>query len=294
MKYYLKMLLVLLLISSCQKEETIDSGSNYNQSNSTSYSIDHLGLSANKLETHIKTDNARAIHLVGDDTLLLVHSRNTESVETYVLKTAGAIQTGEWVSSFSTVDYIGTTSQGSNGHGIFIKPESLDRVWLFNRTEIWQFDLLTPGDMTSASNTGYKDLSEIVERGHDLFFAPNGEYIYIDDRNAAAVHQFLLNDNWDINTMEIYYSLDISNRHEAVRSVTFDAEGIQFFLLDTGMKELQAYTLTTPWSLNSATFKSAKTVEHDNPRGFSWNSSGTKAYIMNTSTGTIYQYDTQD
>lgn len=291
MNYYYILLCILLMVYGCQKEDAVNSDPN-NQSNSIAFSVDDLVISNHKLETHSKTENARAIHLVGDDTLLLVHSRNTASVETYILKIAGAIQSGEWVSSFSTSDYIGTTSQGSNGHGIYIKPESLDRAWLFNRTEIWQFDLSNPGDMTSASNSGYKDLSGIVERGHDIFFDPIGEFIYIDDRNAEAVHQFSLLDHWNINDMEFYYSLDLSNRHEAVRGVSFDTEGKQLFLLDTGLKELQAYSLSSAWNLSSATFSLAKNLVHDNPRGFSWNKNGTKAYIMNTSTGTIHQYNT--
>jgi hypothetical protein len=277
---------VTILLLACKKEKE---GQENLNNNVHPYDVSTLAPTGNSLNTSNKTNNARDIQLIGDS-LLFIHSRGTNTVESYKLHSIGAINSASHFNTFFTADYIGTTSQGNNGHGIYIKPNDLSKMWLFNRTEIWEFHFESPGDLSSVNFSDYLDLSDYIERGHGIFFNPTGGLLYVDDRNKEMIHQFTLNENWSISGFNNYKNINISSFQEAVRSVKFNPEGDQMYLLDTSLKEIIKFNLTTPWQVESATFSKKKSVNISNPRGFTWNSDGTKAYIMNTDDGVIYEY----
>lgn len=280
---------ILFLVFGCKKENENNLNDSENP-NFPHFEISTLTTSGKFLNTSSYTNNARDIELVGDS-ILYVHSRGTNSVESFVFSINSDINSATHKSTFSASDFIGTTNQGTRGHGIYIKKDDLSKMWLFNRTEIWEFNFEKAGDLNSVTYSDYLDLSEYVERGHGIYFHPNGKQLYIDDRNKEMIHQFTLSNNWSISDFENYKNLSISNYQQAVRSISFNSEGDKMFLLDTSLKEILAFKLSTPWQINSASFNEKISVNISNPRGFTWNSNGTQAYIMNTDTGTVYEFE---
>lgn len=255
------------------------------------YDIYYLVETDKKLDTSNETKNARTIDLIGSDTLLFVHSRETATVLTYTLEEAGDISTAVLSSTFDTSDYLGTKEQESKGHGIYVQRDALDRVWLFNRTEVWQFDLPIAGNMQSAIPSGYNDLSDRVQRGHDIDFSLEGDRFFVDDRNSESVFQYTVKEPWDINSIEYDYELDISETHSAVRGVEFRPDGKRMYLLDTSKKEIQQFVLSEAWELRSAVFEKSYLLNTENPRGFTWNRDGTKAYVMDATSGVVSQFN---
>lgn len=256
------------------------------------WNVSQLTESGKTLDTSDKTSNTRCMVLVDNDTRLFVHARGTRNVITYDLSVPGDLSSARFINEFDTSPYLGTGTQSESvGHGIYVKRDTMDRVWLWNRTEVWQFDLSTPGDMTTAVKSGYKDLSAYVTRGHGIYFRPDGEIFYVEDRGQAKVHQFSVSEAWDIETLEWAGDLDISARHRAVRGIEFTPDGKTMFLLDTSLREIQQYNLSEAWQASTAEFDKALSVNIRNPRGITWNSDGSRAYIMNASTGVISQFD---
>src|SRR5690625_5717826 len=77
-------------------------------------------------------------------------------------------------------------------------------MWIFNRIEIWEFDLETPWDIESASVNKHRVFKgdDGVVRGHDFDFSSDGKNLFIDDRGAAMVHHFTLSKAWDVDSAE--------------------------------------------------------------------------------------------
>lgn len=280
-------MLALILLSSCKKESSHDQ--EITDISSTAFSITTLTTTGKNYNTSNHTENARDIEFIGDS-LLYVHSRGTNTVEAFKLSNNGGLNSASHYAQFDVSDYIGTTSQGENGHGIYIKKEDLSKMWLFNRTEIWEFNFEQAGDLTTVSYSDYLDLSDYVDRGHGIFFSPEGGNLYVDDRDKAMIHQFILTDNWSISEIANYKHISISNYQEAVRSISFNTNGTAMFLLDTSLKEIIAFDLAAPWQVETASYREKKKITLANPRGFTWSSDGTRAYIMNTADGIIYEY----
>lgn len=281
---FLLSLFVLLLSTNCSKQISVP-----DYPETSAFDISLLKTTANFFNTSEYTDNARAIQVVGD-TLLFVHSRGNNKVVSFKLETKGDIGSAVYLHSYSTENFVGTTDQGNHGHGFFIRQDDLERMWLFNRTEIWEFNLKEAGDISTSIYSDYLDLADYVERGHGIFFHPEGIYLYIDDRNKEMIHQFNLTTSWSIGSFDEYVSLNISENHEAVRAVTFHPNGGYMYLLDTELQKIQQYKLSNPWKIETASFYQQMSVSLSNPRSFAWNSDGSKAYVMNTDDGVIYEF----
>ena len=251
----------------------------------------YLEKSGDSLDVSDRAENARTIDLVDADQLLFVHSRDTESVLTYRLEEAGVISSAVHFQTFNTENYLGTKDQKARGHGIFVRPDDLGRMWLFNRTEVWQFDLPKAGDIEEVHFSAHKDLSSIVARGHDIDFDLEGNRFYVDDREDENIYQFDLATPWSIDSMELTYTLDISSRHESVRGLEFSPDGQFMYLLDTSLREVQQFQLAEPWEIRGAELIHTLNLEIENPRGFTWNADGSSAYVMDATSCVIYQFN---
>ena len=165
-------------------------------------------------------------------------------------------------------------------------------MWVFNRTEIWGYTLESPWELSSAVHTYYMDLKDFVERGHDIDFNPDGTKLFIDDRNARAVHQAELSTPWDITTITSVFTLDISDEEQAVRGLEIIADGTIMLLMDTGRKEILKYEMSTPYELQSARFVDSFDVseQSDDPRGLSVSPDMDRFYVTGRDNQAIYQY----
>lgn len=188
---------------------------------------------------------------------------------------------------------MGSGSQvGSVANGLYIRKNDGKRMWVLNRTEIWEYTLSTAWDISSATQTGYKDLSGFVERGHDIDFKPDGSVLYVDDRNAGAVWQINLGTDWDVEDMGSHYKFDISGQQDEVRGTQFNQNGTRLFLMDTGRREVLEYSVSNAYNLNSASFIGSFSVasQTNNPRGLTFKPDFTRFYVSDASSNRVYQY----
>ena len=264
------------------------------------YDLRSLTLTDKKLETIEHTiENPRQFDFTPDGGRMMLHSRGGERVVTWDLGTPGEIDTATHVGNWSVAGFISTGEQAESvGHGIYIRPDTADRVWLWNRRECWQFDLSTPGDITTAVQSGYKffgDLPEAggrVDRGHDVDWRPDGLFFYVEDRDRGMVHQFAAATAWDVESTSHVFSFTIP-RHEDVRGLEFRPDGRVMWLLDTSPREVQQYRLGAPWMIETAALEHVLDLNDidTNPRGFCWSVDGRRLFVGSATSGKIFQFD---
>jgi len=275
----LSVLLALILVSpACTTTEKLVEFEEY------TYSGVYLDISN-------ETENARASHWRPDGGEIFVVGRFTGNVASYTVTEPWNLKTATFSSEFDLSNEFGSTEQLSRAHGLYLQNDG-GKMWVFNRTEIWGYSLSDPWDIVTATATQYKDLSEFVLRGHDFDFHPDGNRLYIDDRDAQAVHEVRLNTPWDITTIEWVYTLDISDYEEEVRGIEIVADGKIMLLVDTVRRELLQFRMEEPWDLKSAVYHSAFDLsgQSDNPRGLSIRPDLEWFYITGNDHQKIYQY----
>jgi len=246
------------------------------------------------LDISAETENARATSWKPDGSKIFVTGRFTENVASYDLPEHWSLETATFSGEFDLSNELGLTSQRSRVHGLYLRNDG-KKMWVFNRTEIWGYTLEVPWELPSASNTYYKDLSDFVERGHDFDFTPDGSRIFIDDRNARAIHEVTLATPWDVTTLNLNHTLDISDQEVEVRGLEIIKEGTIMLLMDTGRKEILQYQMSTPYDLKTARFIDAFDVsgQTGDPRGLSVHPSYDYFYVTGRDDQKIYQFKRQ-
>lgn len=244
------------------------------------------------LDISVESSNSRATHWKNDGSVIYVVGRSTQNVASYSVNEPWNLTNTVFKNEYDLSAELGSTRQGSNAHGLHFRDDG-QKMWVFNRTEIWGYTLADPWNITSSEKTYYIDVSNFVRRGHDIDFHPDGTRIYIDDRNAQAIHEAHLLTPWDITTLQWVFTLDISDQEQAVRGIEMVANGTIMLLLDTDRKELLQYRLSEPWSLKSATYHSAFDLskQSGNPRGLSIHPDMNSFYITGNDNQQIYQYN---
>ncbi len=270
-------LFLLLIIAGCGTEQKDGQQAFY-------YTGTYLDISG-------ETFNARANVWRPDGKMICVTGRDTENVACYELTEVWDLASARFHSEFDLSNEFGSTQQISVPHGLYIRDDG-KKMWVFNRTEIWAYTLDMPWEVATASHSNYKYLGEFVLRGHDIDFYPDGSRLFIDDRNAQAIHEVSLSTPWDISTIEWVYTLDISDEEDEVRGLEFERQGTLMFLMDTGRKEILIYELSEAYNLKTAVLTQIidLSAQSDDPRGLSIRPDLNYLYVTARDKEKIYQY----
>lgn len=240
------------------------------------------------------TENSRATDFNPNGTRFYILGRATRNIVEYQLSNAWDIESGSSVGELDISAEMGSAAEDDSApNGLFFRKNDGAKMWVFNRTEIWEYTLSTPWDVTTATQTGYKDLSSSVFRGHDIDFKPDGSVLYVDDRILESVFQFDLSTTWDVETANLDYMLDISNKQEEVRGTQFNSNGDRMYLMDTGRKDVLEYSLSDPYDLESADFIGNFSVgsQTSDPRGLTFKPDFTTFYVTSADNNRVFQYE---
>ena len=99
---------------------------------------------------------------------------------------------------------------------------------------------------------------------------------------------------WNISTA-VYASLSISVSGQSSNpyGVTFSSDGTKMYILGNSNQTVYQYTLSTAWNVSTAVYASLSisvSGQSSNPFGVAFSSDGTKMYILDYVSQTVYQY----
>lgn len=250
----------------------------------------HAGVA---LDVSGETEDTRATDFTPDGKIMFVLGRKTANVAAYELATPWDISTATFVHAYNGIgrNVPGREAQGSVAHGLYFRKSDGRKMYIWNRTEGFEYDLVTPWDITTAVPTGYKRFDDIVQRGHDIDLKPDGTKLYVDDRDAGAVFQFELTNPWDLTSAVLEYEFDISDWQKQVRGIQFSPDGLRLFILDTVHSTIFEYRLDTAWELDGAASYAAFDVRRSDPRAVTWRPDGRAFFVTERDGGVIHAYN---
>ena len=241
----------------------------------------------------VVTSNSRETTFRPNGTRMYIVGRASRNVVEYHLSTPWDVSSASYVRELDISPETGASGPENDApHGIYIRENDGAKMWILNRTEIWEYTLSNPWDISSASQTGYRNLSNDLVRGHGVYFRPNGTRMYVDDRVHEAVLQYNLSTAWDVSTASRNYVLDISNQQEEVRGIKLNSSGSRMYLMDTGRREILEYHISNAHDISSASFIGSFSVssQSSDPRGLSFNSDFDGFYVTESTNNRVYQY----
>ncbi|TVR19461.1 MAG: hypothetical protein EA391_00660, partial [Balneolaceae bacterium] len=246
----------------------------------------------------VATSGTRDTAFRPDGSRMYVVGRASRTIAEYHLSTNWDISTRSYVRELDISAEMGSSgTEVSAPHGIYIRDDG-NKMWVMNRSEIWEYSLSSSWNITSATQTGYRDLkgeSISLVRAHGVDFRPNGRRMYVDDRVVGGVFQYNLSTAWDISTATLDHVLDISDIQLEARGVQLNSTGERMYILDTGRREVLEFFVSNAFDLRSARYIGAYRVgsQMNNPRGMSFNTNFDGFYISDATDDMVYQYRVQ-
>ena len=238
------------------------------------------------------TDNSRDTEFSSDGYVFYILGRDSETIAEYHLSTPWDIETATFVRELVISPELDSANQdGSVAHGLYIRKDDGEKIFVLNRTEIWEYTLAEPWDISSAIQTGYKDLPDLI-RGHSIDFKPDGSRLYVDDRAEGGVFQYNLSTNWDIETADLDLIFDISDEQEEVRGIQLNNDGTAMYLNDTATQKVLEYHISTPYDVSTASFLDSYSVRSQtlDPRAITFSTDFQSFYITSSEENRVYQY----
>jgi len=236
---------------------------------------------------------AQGIAFNNDGTKMVVIGDSSDSVFEYSLGTGYDI---------TTASYTGTSfniSQDGEPTGITFNNDGTKMYVSGSVGEnIYEYGLTSGFDISTASiNTSFDVSGEFFDP-RDVAFNNDGTIMFVPDGGFTdSVHEYELSTGFDISTASYKNNYDTSSEDPDREDVAFNSDGTKMFVVGTANQNIYEYNLNTGFDLSTASYSGINFdigSEDSFATGITFNSDGTKMFIVGGSSNNIYQYEVGD
>jgi len=229
-----------------------------------------------------------------DGTKMYVTGSGFDRIYQYSLSTAFDLSTA----SYDSVDFSVTSQDTGPTAMIFNNDGTKMYVTGFGSDTIFQYSLSTAFDLSTAS---YDSVSFSVSSQDGipagLSFNDDGTKLYMVGDTNDSVYQYSLSTAFDLSTASYdSVSFSVSSQDTSPRFVVFKPDGTKMYVGGQSSDAIYQYSLSTAFDLSTASYDSVSfsvTTEDTSPSGMSFNSDGTKMYMVGFGTSdSVHQYST--
>jgi len=159
---------------------------------------------------------------------------------------------------------------------------------------VYQYTLSTAFDLSTATYDNIDfSVSDQDNTPFGFTFSANGTKMYIIGISTDSVYQYTLSTAFDLSTASYdNVSFSVSGQGSSNFDITFNNNGNKMYIVDTNGFVYQ-YTLSTAFDLSTASYDNVffdTSTQSAVPRAIKFNNDGSKAYIADSSTDSVYQY----
>ena len=162
-----------------------------------------------------------------------------------------------------------------------------------NTSAIYEYTLSTGFDLSTATYVDNKTLGTQGQWPHGFDFSADGTNFHVFSSNTGIVYYYELTTAWDISTASYVsgQNLSLSTSYEDIK---FNSDGTKLFaLLSGGLDIVKEYDVTTAYDLSTAVLSGNEFSvfnQANTPYGLRFGNDGSKMYITDDATDTVYQY----
>lgn len=155
---------------------------------------------------------------------------------------------------------------------------------------VWQILLSDPYQLSSweRGTAEFFDMQNQVSFPNGMEFRPNGDKVFVSERDAMNIYEYQLGTSWDITTASFDKSSALDDPNQSGESMSgeikFKPNGTELFVtLDSG--DIAKFALSTAWDTTTASFQNKSSVP-DGTDGIYFAESGSRLYTL-TANGTV-------
>jgi sugar lactone lactonase YvrE len=127
-----------------------------------------------------------------------------------------------------------------------------------------------------------------------LFFSPNGRKMFVIGSAGDDINEYTLSTPWNVSTATYVTVFSVSAQDTAPNDLYFRNDGKKLYVIGGTNDSVYQYSLTTPWSIASASYDSISfsvVTEEAGAGGLSFKPDGLAFYIVGTGNDTVYRYN---
>jgi 6-phosphogluconolactonase (cycloisomerase 2 family) len=177
----------------------------------------------------------------------------TDSVYEYNLSTAWDVSSASSLQSFSV------SSQETNPHSLFFKPDGL-KMYVLGITgdDVNEYNLSTAWDVSSASFLQSFSVSAQEINPQGVFFKPDGLKMFVIGASGDDVNEYDLSTAWDVSTASFLLNFYVGTQENLPQGVFFSSDGTKMYITGQSVDAVWAYTTGI---IGPATFTYPSSVE---------------------------------
>jgi len=204
--------------------------------------------------------------------------------------------------SFSNISF-DTFNEEADPHGLAFNGGGTKMFVIGQDSDsVHEYSLSSGYDLTTASYTGTSfDTSSETVRPTGLSFNTGGTKMFVSDAPSGSgsfIYEYSLSSSFDISTASIDTNFDLTNTSgDEVynpQDVVFNGDGTKMFVPDAGVTDsIHSYDLSTAFDVDTASWNNDfdTTSESLNREDLTFNSDGTKLYLLSGGNNRVYEYN---
>jgi hypothetical protein len=127
----------------------------------------------------------------------------------------------------------------------------------------------------------------------DVFFSPDGLKMYIVGATGDEVNEYNLSTAWVVSSAVFVINFSVVGQDTAAHGLFFRADGTKMYILGQTNNSVFQYTLSTPWSVATASYDSISfsvATQETSPTSVSFKPNGLSMYVVGTASDSVNQY----
>jgi hypothetical protein len=180
-----------------------------------------------------------------------------------------------------------TTADGASTTTERVRIDSAGRLRQFGDTILSNVNVISASyDSVSFSIAGEET------NPTDLFFSPDGLKMYVIGTTGDDVNEYNLSTAWVVSSAVYSTVFSVAGQDTAPQGLFFRADGAKMYLLGATNDAVFQYTLSTPWSVATASYDSISfsVAAEATPSGLWFKPNGLSMYMVGSTGDTVYQY----
>ncbi len=253
----------------------------------------NVGTASYAAKSYHETQDSEPLDVAfsSDGTKMYIVGNSTDTIYQYTLTTPWDVSTAEYAEKSKLVSDQDTKPYGlsfsSDGTKMYIVGYDTNTAYQYTLTTAWNVD-------TASYATKSVYVGDEESKPFGVTFNPDGTKMYIIGIDTDTVYQYTLTTPWDVSTASYAIkSAYVGNQDTFPHGVAFSSDGTKMYIKGVDTHTVYQYTLTTAWNVDTASYatKSVYVGDEDfDTLGMTFSSDGTKMYIIEIITDTVYQY----
>lgn len=201
-----------------------------------------------------------------------------DKVYEYSLSTGFDISTASFTQSFDV------SSEDSNPIGIAFNNDG-SKMFISGQSnaKLFEYDLSTSFDVSTASLTQSFDVSSQDDRPRGLAFNGDGSKIFVSGGDDNLLLQYSMGtQEFDVSTASFTDSFDVSSQEGTPAGVAFNDNGTKMFVTGRFNLNVYEYSLVTAFDVSTASFTQSFDISSQvgGPDSLAFNDNGRKMFIV--------------